>query len=117
MLWASSRDEAKVVEHLVDLGRRNAAERIAHFFLELGARLRLVGMTDRESYLCPLSQYLLADALRLSAVHVSRVLRELREEGMQAFQRGKVVFDDYASLLELSGFDHAYLHDDGPLLR
>ena len=40
VLWAASRDEAMVVEHLVDLGRRDAAERMAHFLLELGARVR-----------------------------------------------------------------------------
>ena len=39
MLWAASRDEAMVVEHLVDIGRRNALERTAHFLLELGAGL------------------------------------------------------------------------------
>lgn len=41
VLWAASRDEAMVVEHLVGLGRRDATERMAHFLLELYARLRL----------------------------------------------------------------------------
>lgn len=63
------------VEHLVGLGRRNATERMAHFLLELGARLKLLGLADQKGYRCPLSQYLLADALGLSAVHVNRVLR------------------------------------------
>jgi CRP-like cAMP-binding protein len=116
VLWAASRDEAMVVEHLVDLGRRSATERMAHFLLELGARLRLVGLGNREGYLCPLSQYLLADALGLSAVHVNRVLRELREEGMVTFQKGRVVFDDYDALVELANFDRSYLDHDGPLL-
>lgn len=39
-----------VVEHLVDVGRRNAAERMAHFLLELGARLSLVGLGSRVGY-------------------------------------------------------------------
>lgn len=116
VLWAASRDEAMVVEHLVDLGRRTALERMAHFLLELGARLRLVGLGDRTGYLCPLSQYLLADALGLSAVHVNRVLRELREGGMVTFQKGRVVFDDYNALVELAGFDRSYLDHEGPLL-
>ena len=47
VLWAASRDEAMVVEHLVDLGRRNALERTVHFLLELGARLKLVGLGSR----------------------------------------------------------------------
>lgn len=116
VLWAASRDEAMVVEHLVDLGRRTASERMAHFLLELGARLRLIGMADRTGYSCPLSQYLLADALGLSAVHVNRVLRELREEGLLTFQKGRVVFDDYEGLVAFSSFDRAYLDHEGPLL-
>jgi CRP-like cAMP-binding protein len=31
ILWAASRDEAMVVEHLVNIGRRSAIERTAHF--------------------------------------------------------------------------------------
>ena len=34
LLWAASRDEAMVVEHLVSIGRRNAIERTAHFFMD-----------------------------------------------------------------------------------
>ncbi len=116
VLWAASRDEAMVVEHLVDLGRRNATERMAHFLLELGARLRLVGLADKAGFSCPLSQYLLADTLGLSAVHVNRVLRELREEGLVTFQKGHVTFDDYEALVEFAGFDRAYLDHEGPLL-
>ena len=33
LLWAASRDEAMVVEHLVNIGRRDAIERTAHFFM------------------------------------------------------------------------------------
>ena len=117
VLWAASRDEAMVVEHLVGMGRRDGPERMAHFLLELGARLRLVGMGDRKGYACPLSQYLLADALGLSAVHVNRVLRQLREDGLCTFQKGRVTFDDYDKLVELAGFDRDYLDHDGPLLR
>jgi CRP-like cAMP-binding protein len=117
VLWAASRDEAMVVEHLVDIGRRSAPVRMAHFLLELGSRLRLVGLADRTGYDCPLSQYLLADALGLSAVHVNRVLRELREEGLVTFQKGRVVFDNYDGLVDFAGFDRDYLDHDGPVLQ
>ncbi|TGD42658.1 Crp/Fnr family transcriptional regulator [Pseudotabrizicola sediminis] len=117
VLWAASRDEAMVVEHLVGIGRRNAKERMAHFLLELGARLKLVGLGSTSGYACPLSQYLLADAMGLSAIHVNRVLRELREEGLVTFQHGQVEFDDLDGLVLLADFDKTYLDHDGPLLK
>ncbi len=117
VLWAASRDEAMVVEHLVGIGRRNALERTAHYLLEFGARLSLVGLSSKTGYECPLSQYMLADALGLSAVHVNRVLRQLREMGLLTFHRGQVVFDDIDGLVSLADFDKTYLDQDGPLLR
>jgi CRP-like cAMP-binding protein len=117
VLWAASRDEAMVVEHLVNLGRRSAEERTAHFLLELGARLKLAGVGDRTGFNCPLTQNHLADALGLSSVHVNRVLRHLREEGLVTFQKGRVVFDDFDRLTAIASFDTAYLDHDGPFLR
>ena len=116
VLWAASRDEAIVVEHLVDLGRRDALERTAHFLLELGSRMMLAGLASKKGYPCPLSQDLLADALGLTSVHINRVLRQLREDGLLTFRSGKVSFDDFERLVELTDFDKSYL-DDGPLLR
>lgn len=116
VLWAVSRDHAMVVEHLMSAGRRNATERTAHFLLELGARLSLVGMGSKAGYACPLSQYLMADALGLSAVHVNRVLRKLRDSGMVTFRDGFVTFDDYDRLVEFADFESTYLDQIGPLL-
>ncbi|MBE0455200.1 MAG: Crp/Fnr family transcriptional regulator [Roseovarius sp.] len=116
VLWAASRDEAMVVEHLVDLGRRDAVKRMAHFLLELGARLALIGLGSKDGYACPLTQYLLADALGLSAVHVNRALRKLREGGMVTFRDGFVAFDDYDQLASFAQFDPSYMDHKGPLL-
>ena len=117
VLWAASRDEAMVVEHLVGIGRRDAKERTAHFLLELGARLKLVQLSTPQGYACPLSQYMLADAMGLSAVHVNRVLRELRDDGLVTFQHGKVTIHDLDGLVTLADFDKSYLDHDGPLLK
>ncbi|WP_241427793.1 Crp/Fnr family transcriptional regulator [Fertoeibacter niger] len=117
VLWAASRDEAMVVEHLVGIGRRDARERTAHFLLELGARLKLVGLGTASGFACPLSQYMLGDALGMSAVHVNRVLRELREGGLVTFQRGQVEIHDLDALVALADFDKSYLDHDGPLLK
>jgi len=116
IFWAISRDDAMTIEHLVGIGRRDAAERLVHFLLELGARLSLVGLGSREGFACPLTQYLLADAIGLSAVHVNRVLRNLRETGMLTFRDGFVSFDDYDRLVKFAEFDSVYLDQVGPLL-
>lgn len=116
ILWAASRDEAMVVEHLVDLGRRNASERMVHFLLELGARLFLIGRASRAGFACPLTQYHLADALGLSAVHVNRVLRQLREAGMLTFRDGFVAFTDYDRLAAFVRFDPAYMDQRAPFI-
>lgn len=117
VLWASSRDAAMLVGNLVGMGRRTAAERTAHCLLELAARLREVGLGDKRGFACPLTQYQLADALGLSAVHVNRVLRDMRDAGMMTFQKGVVSFDDFDRLVAFADFDRAYLDDAGPMLH
>jgi CRP-like cAMP-binding protein len=88
---------------------------MAHLLLELGKRLSLVGMGSKAGYACPLTQYLIADAIGLSAVHVNRVLRELREQGMITFRDGYVTFDDYNRIVEFADFEVSYLDQVGPL--
>jgi len=109
VLWAASRDEAMVVEHLVGVGRRDALARTAHFLVELGLRLELAGLGARAGYACPLSQYLLADALGLTAIHVNRVLRQLRERGLLTFRDGRVEIHDPRRLRGLAGHHGGYL--------
>jgi CRP-like cAMP-binding protein len=104
ILWAASRDEAMVVEHLVNIGRRSAVERTAHFFLELCERLRLVGLASEVEFICPLNQYVLADALGLSAIHVNRVLRQLRERKLMTLKDRKITIQNMPALKQLAGF-------------
>jgi hypothetical protein len=104
ILWAASRDEAMVVEHLVSIGRRNALERTAHFLLELYDRLQLVGLAGHETFACPLNQNVLADALGLSTIHVNRVLRQLRERGLVTLKNQIVVINDMPGTKALAGY-------------
>ena len=111
--WAASSEEAILAERLLSLGRRDATERIAHFFLELDVRLRRIGLARADSYECPLTQYHLADALGLSPVHVNRVLRQLRDEDLMTFRNNIVTFNNLDHLVELAGFDATYLDFEG----
>ncbi len=109
ILWAASRDGAKIIDHLVDVGRRSAVERVAHFLLELGERLQLVGLASKNEYECPLTQYDLADALGLSPIHVNRVLRRLREQELLTMKSRRVIIHNKASLNKLAGYDSDHL--------
>jgi CRP-like cAMP-binding protein len=114
-LWAASRDEAMVVEHLVNVGRRNALVRTAHFLVELGLRLQLAGLGSETGFACPLNQYLLADAVGLTAIHVNRILRQMRERKLLTFRDGHVVFHDLPRLRQLAGHHGGYLDQgNGP---
>ena len=110
LLWAASRDEAMVVEHLVNIGRRTAIERTAHFFMEMAERLSLVGLATEAEFDCPLSQYVLADALGLTPIHVNRVLRQLREQNLLTLRKGNVKIHDLNGLRKLAGFHGGYLN-------
>lgn len=53
IFWSFSCEFTIYAEHLVDLGRRSALERVAHFLLELLVRLQAVGLSEKQSYKIP----------------------------------------------------------------
>ena len=103
-------DAAVFREWILNLGRREAYGRIAHFLCELYVRLRAVGLTTDHAYEFPLTQAELADATGMSAVHVNRTLQELRGEGLITLQAGSLTVLDWERLKEAGEFDPAYLH-------
>ncbi len=109
LFWCTACDAAMYGEHLVDLGRRSAYERLAHLILELLARLRATGLADELSYTLPLTQEFVADVLGLSVPHINRMIRCLREEGLATIEDQRVVIHDLASLSALAGFEEHYL--------
>ncbi len=103
-------DAAIFREWMVGLGRREAYGRVAHLMCELLMRLRAVGLANGYSYELPLTQAELADALGLSTVHVNRVLKELRLDGLVVFKGRHLVIQDWEGLKEAGEFDPTYLH-------
>src|SRR5262249_52564411 len=53
-------------------------KRAAHLLCELRYRLAAVGQADDRSFLLPLTQHELSEALGISTVHVNRVLQHLK---------------------------------------
>jgi CRP-like cAMP-binding protein len=109
MFCSFSCEAAMYAEHLIDVGRRSARERVAHFLLELLIRLQAIGLADERSYRMPLTQELIGDALGLSVPHVNRTLRRLREEELVQFEGQHFVITDVDSLAALADFEKGYL--------
>jgi DNA-binding IclR family transcriptional regulator len=58
----------------------------------------------------PTTQETLAHALGLTAVHVNRTLKSLRESGLVDLKNGRLYIDQFEQLAELAEFDPHYLH-------
>ncbi len=58
----------------------------------------------------------LGEACGMTGVHVNRILRQLREEGVMTFRAGKVAILDRIRLERIAEFDpqYLYLDDDDP---
>ena len=109
IFWSFSCEAAMYAEHLIDVGRRSALERVAHFLLELLTRLQAIGLADERSYQMPLTQELVGDALGLSVPHVSRTLKQLREDDLVAVDGQRVIIKDIEALSTLADFERTYL--------
>lgn len=109
LLWNCALNESVTIEHLVDVGRRTAVQRVSHFLVELYERLAIVNLAIDGEFRCPLTQPQIADALGLTAIHLNRVLRSLRVDGLLTFHSGTVKLLNIDRLKHLSGFSTSYL--------
>jgi CRP-like cAMP-binding protein len=110
-LWRDALVEAAIYrEWMVGIGRRSAHQRIAHQLCEMALKLRAVGLNDGHTYPWPITQQEVADSLGLSDVHVNRVIRDLRQDGLVDVRRGSFIVSDWEGLKMQGQFDPLYLH-------
>ena len=86
--WATLVDESTLREALVNMGRRRAEERVAHFFCEMFTRLEAVGLVTNNRFELPITQSEFGDTLGLSTVHINRTLQQLRHKKLVSAQPG-----------------------------
>lgn len=104
LFWSFAADAAVCMEHLVDIGRRSARERVTRFLLEFYTRLQIVGHADDASFSMPLTQEVIADLLGLSVPHVNRTLRQLREDDLIAIDEQRITLKNREEMAALSDF-------------
>ncbi|WP_085810967.1 Crp/Fnr family transcriptional regulator [Sphingomonas sp. TZW2008] len=110
-LWRDTLLDASIFrEWILNVGRRNAKTRVAHLLCELRERMVVAGVSFEGLPDYILTQEYLADATGLTAVHVNRMIGELRERGALP-PRGEAVTSEHVALLRaIADFRPNYLH-------
>lgn len=116
--WRNSVIDASIAfQWLLNIGRRTASARVAHLLCEIAARSNAVEGA-RASFDFPMTQVQIADALGLTAIHVNRTLRTLRDQGLVQFKRNHANIVDWPALSKHADFDPSYLQQRiGPEMR
>lgn len=120
--------EAMAYEHLTSIGRRTARERVAYLLLELFYRASArIPSDSADRIVLPLTQLHLADALGLTPVHINRMLRGLRQDGIIELNQRLLRVCDPDRLAAAAGFEgevslpcrpgRRLCPDDGPAPR
>jgi CRP-like cAMP-binding protein len=110
-LWRETLVDASIFrEWLLNVGRREAYNRMAHLLCELLVRLKAVGLVEDHTFNLPITQGELTDAIGTSNVHVNRVLQELRANGLIRTTGTRVHIPNWDRLKEAGEFDPLYLH-------
>lgn len=103
--------EASILrEWVVNVGRRDARERIAHILCEFAVRLESRGLMSDHGFELPMTQEQLADATGLTSVHVNRVLKGLEADGLISRKRRYIHYSDWRALQDAGDFSRRYLH-------
>lgn len=108
-------ENAVLSSWVVNVGRRDALERMAHFICEAHYRLSLIDPAQGLHIPFPLTQDDLADVLGLTAVHINRKLQELRQKQLIILRSKQLTILDLRSLQRIAGFDSAYLLPRSPV--
>lgn len=102
-------DAAIFREWVVNVGRRDARQRIAHLLCELLVRLRSQHL-ETGVFDLPFTQEQLGDATGLTSIHVNRILKLLAMEGAIGRDGRKITVPDWERLQEIADFDDRFLH-------
>lgn len=95
------------------MGRASAPHKVAHFLLEMHARLRIhspAGVLNR--FEMPLTQDVIGDAIGLTNVSVSNAMTQLAFEGYCSCQHREVTLHELDKLKELINFQDRYFEID-----
>lgn len=95
-------DRIALMGRLIAVCRTSARARMAAFLLDLKDRLATLRFVDGDSFLLPLTQPQIGDALGLTPIHVNRVLSSLTEQELISRDGRKITLRDLKGLESLA---------------
>jgi CRP/FNR family transcriptional regulator, nitrogen fixation regulation protein len=102
-LWAmTARSLDRAEEHMLLLGRKTAAERVASFLLEMDARMQASGAIN-----LPMTRRDIADYLGLTLETVSRIVSQLQAQGTVVLSSARQIRVVRRSKLQALGSEHS----------
>ena len=108
----SMRREAILMERVINLGRRDAFQRICHYISETQCRLSMINEEQITRIRQPLTQNQLSDAMGLSEVHINRVFKRLKESGWVTFDGQFIDLHNIGELQLAAQFSDEHLQID-----
>ncbi|WP_244647029.1 Crp/Fnr family transcriptional regulator [Sphingomonas sp. CFBP 8760] len=110
-LWRDTLVDGSIFrEWILNVGQRDAHQRVAHLLCELALRQEAAGLAESPSYKLPMTQEQIGDATGLTGVHVNRTMQRMRREGLIHAAKGSVTITDWEQLQKAGDFNRAYLH-------
>lgn len=106
-------EEATLRVWLANMGQCTADKQAAHLFCELRARMAATGLGGEDWFHNPFTQEQFANVLGISAVHMNRVMQQLREMKL-VYADGRVIrFPDISKIEDFADFNSSYLQGGG----
>lgn len=90
-------------DRIVDLGRRNAMERLCRLILNIREKTVTRNLGSGDVFDFPLRQHHIADYLGLTSVHTARLMTELLERSIARISDRRMKIINFEALSELAG--------------
>ncbi|CAA6804255.1 MAG: Transcriptional regulator, Crp/Fnr family [uncultured Thiotrichaceae bacterium] len=106
-------DQVVLLDRLKMMNRAHAANRVAHFFLEIKARLKVhTADPGNATFDMPLTQEVIGDAIGLTNVSISNAIRRLEADNLLSSERKTVTIHDEEKLKAMVDFQDRHFKID-----
>lgn len=100
-------DESRLRALITTLGRKDAVPRVGYALCDLWARAKAIGLMENGSLDFPPTQADIADHVGLTPVHVNRMMRCLRKDGLLELTGRQLLLPDFERLARTAEYNQS----------